>query len=289
MKKIISVILATLMFLSVFASTAFAAGTKTEKFIEDLKASKTISLSVSDEVLAEIPIPVSKAEIKVRLNENGEIYSMDAVAEAKIAMFDLKLYAVDGNLFVYVPLFRMKLDIEKLIGQEIELTDLFDLSEIKMALESDYDLGEFVGSSEENLPGYGKVTAETFKITPQELLDSYVANGQVVLPEGIETSDLSDEAAMAYLATVEGVGIDGVNNILKSNIKVCFDDDTIVNAFVTEYEADGSYYTASMSEGGLANIKTNIDEKEFEEPFLYFDYTPMFAWIGLVVLLAMSF
>lgn len=287
MKKIVSVILATLMILSVFASTAFAAGTKTDKFVEDLKSSKTISASVSDEVLAQSPVPISKADVKIRLDENGEVYSLDAVFDVKIAIFDLKLYVVDGNFFLYVPLFRMKLDIEKLIGQEIELSELIDLSYVKEILESDIIFGEFVGSSEEDIPGYGKVTVETFKLTPQELLSSYVENGQVVLPEGVEASELSDEAAMAYLATVEGVGIDGVNNILKSDIKICFDDDIIVDAFITEYDADGFCHTVSMSQEGLADIGTNVDEKEFEEPFLYFDYTPMFAWVGFILLMVM--
>ena len=108
MKKIISIILAAILTLSVFCVSSFAADTKTETLINQLVETKSISVDLSDESLDGIGYNISgvKALAKIYEKDDGSRY-VKAIISGKLKGIDFKLYINDENVKIYIPMLRI--------------------------------------------------------------------------------------------------------------------------------------------------------------------------------------
>lgn len=274
MKKFVSLFLTVIMVLSAFSFTAFAEGSKTEAFLNEVISSKTLSFYCEDIASADLPISIDRVSFKVKIDNDG---FETIFGTMKIGFIEIPIYVTEDSAYVYFPLFRVKLDLFELINPEdiAEEMDVFFGGE--NFVDSIYATfsGELISSKETEIDGLGNVTVEDIRMTPQSLLNRYVSAGYIELPDGVDAYSLSDIEATAFI--VDGLGFEAANNVLKSYRQICFDkDDNIVEIYDYYYECDGTVTEYSIrDDAGLGNLKvsTGLTDKDFAEPMFYIDIT----------------
>lgn len=298
MKKIISVFLVAVMALSLFGISATAESSQAEKFFADLE--ETMSLGIKYEgymatAYSELfgMITTSEKLIKVCENSDGTYYSKMSVSGLLgTTIINYKYVMTNEDLWVYVPNFRLKVNLEKALG--IDMSDVDTSYDINANTELNsvlfnpmFKCLEFVSSRKDTLEKsgnkYENLTVETMKISPYKMLETAIEKGTVTIPEGTDVQSLSLDEIYAYLATANGSDEESVKNLLeKASFDVYIEDGKVYDIIFNTVDDEGNPESASylgLGFIGVEYIYTDIDDKEFEKELFYMDFTFIVKWI----------
>lgn len=121
MKKIISILLCIALALGTMSVLALADSSRTDKFIDEVKASKSLSATVTDESVARL---LKNLPIKVT-NVKGYLVGSNAALTAKVSFLKVKILVVDGRITACIGSF-LKADISEIMGIEEFDTSIFE-------------------------------------------------------------------------------------------------------------------------------------------------------------------
>lgn len=273
MKKIISIILAAILTLSVFCVSSFAADTKTETLINQLVETKSISVDLSDESLDGIGYNISgvKALAKIYEKDDGSRY-VKAIISGKLKGIDFKLYINDENVKVYIPMLRICINISEFVDIKPIIDEVLSQVDYYLDLaESDYmGYSKLVFAGEKDVEGYGTVYVETFVPDIKAIAEKAVAEGSLQLPEGKNLEDMTEEEIKEYLASAApdlAAAADSTINFYYRNDKLVGFSGTVVNENGETTSFDSS------SEIKFNSISSGVDDKDLKAPSLYIDIT----------------
>ncbi|MGN0572762.1 MAG: hypothetical protein ACI4IX_02365 [Acutalibacteraceae bacterium] len=273
MKKIISIILAAMLTLSVFCVSSFAADTKTETLINQLVETKSISIEFSDESFDGVGFNLSgvKALAKIYEKDDGSRY-VKAMISGKIQGIDFKLYINDENVKVYIPLLRICINISEFVDIKPIIDEVLSQLDYYLDLaESDYaNYSKLVFAGEKDVEGYGTVYVETFVPDIKAIAEKAVAEGSLQLPDGVDLENMTEEEIKDYLSSAAP----DLAAAADSTINFYYRDDKLVGFSGTVIDENGAETTFdSSSEIKIKSISSGVDDKEFKAPSLYIDIT----------------
>ncbi|MGN0546700.1 MAG: hypothetical protein ACI4I3_05150 [Acutalibacteraceae bacterium] len=273
MKKIISIILAAMLTLSVFCVSSFAADTKTETLINQLVETKSISIDFSDENFENIGYNISsvKASAKIYEKDDGSRY-VKAVVTGKLQGIDFKLYVNDEKIKVYIPLLRICLNISEFIDIKPIINDVLgELDKYLDMTESDYaGYAKLASAGEKDVEGYGTVYVESFVPDVKAIAEKAVSDGNLQLPEGVNLEEMTEEEIKEYLASVDPY----LAAVADSSFDFYYRDDKLVGLKGTFVDENGEANTIdSSNEIKINSITSGVDDKEFKAPSFYIDIT----------------
>lgn len=273
MKKIISIILAAILTLSVFCVSSFAADTKTETLINQLVETKSISIDFSDENFENIGYKISgvKASAKIYEKDDGSRY-VKAVVTGKLQGIDFKLYVNDENVKVYIPLLRICLNISEFIDIKPIINEVIDeLDKYLDMTESDYaGYAKLASAGEKDVEGYGTVYVETFVPDVKAIAEKAVSDGNIQLPEGVNLEEMTEEEIKEYLTSADP----NLAAVADSTINFYYRNDKLVGFSGTVVNENGETTSFdSSSEIKFNSISSGVDDKDLKAPSLYIDIT----------------
>lgn len=273
MKKIISIILAAILTLSVFCVSSFAADTKTGALLNQLVETKSISVDLSDENFKGSGLDISgiKASAKIYDKDDGTRY-VKAVVTGKLKGIDFKLYVNEENVKVYIPLLRICLNISEFFDVNSIINEYLEELDTYLSLaESDYaDYIKLASAGEKDVEGYGTVYVETFVPDIRALAEKAVAEGSLQLPEGESIENMTEEEIIEYLTSAAPDLVAAAG----SSIDFYYRDDKLVGFKGTIVDENGEVKTVdSSSEIKINSITSGVDDKVFKAPSLYIDIT----------------
>ena len=282
MKKTISIILVVLLSLSAFFVTAYAADTKTEKFIDDILESKSLSIAFDDDFFEKEGIPLEDvvANAKIYVNEDGS-KDIKVAATAKLWFFNVKLLVSDGEIVAYMPL--LTINVTDLLGGSLDLSVYADeIDKMFGILESElFDCLKLKSSGKENVENYGEVYVEKFVPDIRKVLDLAVKEGLIELPADSELATMTEADIIAMLKSLGQKG-ENVLRMFESNATFYYDDEGLVAFDIVLYDAADD--DASLNSNDLLPIKaesitTNVPDSAFDKPVSIFDITSLFTMI----------
>ncbi len=278
MKKIISILLTVLMLCSVFSFGAFAAESKTETLLSDISEKKALSIEAGDITLVEgLTISGIKASAKLTENSDGT-YDIQAYLTGRLFIFRVKLFIEDGELHAYIPLLFIHVNVTELLGEEVDFVGEL-ATEVGAALEMFNE--EFSGyfkllsTGNKTVEGFGDVYVEEFGTDLKAAVKASVEKGELTLPEGTDINSMTDEEIYAMLGAYGEVG-ESLKNLSTSKAAFYYDGDTLVGFEVSSVDAEGNVQSTSSKEMlpfDIESISTEVNDSDFRQPFMCFDYT----------------
>ncbi len=282
MKKTISIILAVVLSLSAFFVTAYAADTKTEKFIDDILASKSLSIAFDDDFFEKEGIPLEDvvANAKIYEKEDGT-KDIKVAASAKLWFFNVNLLVADGEIIAYMPL--LTINVTDLLGGSLDLSVFAEeIDKMFGILESElFGCLKLKSSGVENNEKYGEVYAEKFVPDIKKLVDFAIKEGLIEISPDSELANMTEADIIALL---ESLGEKGKNvlRMFESNATFYYDEEDLVAFDIVLYDAADD--SASLNSNDLLPIKaeainTNVPDSAFAKPVSLFDITALFTLI----------
>lgn len=282
MKKTICIILAVLLSLSAFFVTAYAADTKTEKFIDDILASKSLSIAFDDDFFDNEGIPLEDvvANAKIYVNEDGS-KDIKVAATAKLWFFNVKLLVSDGEIVAYMPL--LTINVTDLLGGSLDLSVYADeIDKMFGILESElFDCLKLKSSGDETTEKYGEVYVEKFVPDIRKVMDLAVKEGLIELPADSELATMTEAEIIEMLKSFGQKG-ENVLRMFESHATFYYDDEGLVAFDIVLYDAADD--DASLNSNDLLPIKaesitTNVPDSAFDKPVSIFDITSLFTML----------
>lgn len=290
MKKFISIMLTavilSLSFLCVGASAAEP--TKTETLLNDIATTKSIKIDFEDDAFENDIINIKNVEISAKITETEGVEDVKIAASAKVLFFKVKLLLTEGNAYVYIPLIRAKIDITKILGDDFDLLE--PAKELMAFLESDFiEYLVLTNSGEKEIAGYGKVYTEEFKVDIEAIIKKLVEEGKLEVPEDMDISNMTLAEILALMDDAEET-VKIIEAAESFRAEFIYKDDALVNAIINTVDEDGEDVETDVAEVfpfAIESITSDVDDSEFKEPVLYFNFTSLFS--GIIGKLAGAF
>ncbi len=282
MKKIISIMLTavilSLSFLCVGASAT--ENTKTETLLNDIATTKSIKIDFEDDAFENDIINIKNVEISAKITETDGVEDVKIAASAKVLFFKVKLLLTEGNAYVYIPLIRAKIDITEILGDDFDLLE--PAKELMAFLESDFiEYLVLTNSGEKEIAGYGKVYTEEFKVDIEAIIKELVEEGKLEVPEDMDISNMTLAEILALMDDAEET-VKIIEAAESFRAEFIYKDDALVNAVINTVDKDGDDVETDVAEVfpfAIESITSDVDDNEFKEPVLYFNFTNLFAGI----------
>ncbi len=288
MKKIISIMLALILSLSVLCVGASAAEdtTKTEALLAELAEEKSIKIDFADDAFDNDVIKISNVVVSAKIVEGEEgIEDVKIFATAKVMFFKIKLLVSEGKVFIYIPLFRAKINVTEILGEDIDLLE--PAQEIVALLESDFlEYLILADSGEKEIAPHGNVYTEEYKVDMEAIIKQLIEDGKLEAPEDIDFSNMTLEEILAMMDDAEETAklIEAAESFRAEFI---YKNDSLVDIMITAIDEDGETEETLISDiipFAIESITTDVDDGDFKEPILYFNFSGLFS--GLVGKLA---
>ena len=185
MKKISIILVISILFVSMFSMSAFAAepATKTDAFFSTVYDTKGITL-VGLNTSGAPGFSVPEMSARVTTDENGKSY-MEMVGSAKFAFFKLDLFALKDGLYMYFPQFNRHMDYSFIYKDMTdELVSDFTAKTIDLFLPIAYvEYLTLESAGEEHIENYGTAYVERFSYNKDALINDLVRKGLIPNPK----------------------------------------------------------------------------------------------------------
>ncbi len=182
MKKVISVMLSVVIFVSCLCLSSFATepSTKTEALINKIEQTKSIGVMLDDSLTENDYVSITDLTVMFKIHNDGSILSnMKYAATAKVQGFKTRAIFGENNI-LYATSLRCYIDINEFL--EIKTTDM-SLTATALDKLLDYLTADFYESltltyaGERNIKGYGDVYVERFGTKAEFYYDGDVLLG----------------------------------------------------------------------------------------------------------------
>lgn len=295
MKKLLCILLATVMTCSCMVFSASAETSQAEKFISEVNESMSIGVGYGT-LLDEGFISINSVEQAYRFHENidgtysAEVKMTGSVSAFFIPFFNQRFETVltDGEAWGYLPNLGLKANLGLVLGVDTDMTmDIDSDPSFRLFFNNPtFAALECASSKKVNVDGLGQITVETLKLSPNKVLEYGVSQGYVTVPDSVDISSLSKEEVYDYLAASGNVDMDSyIEMIENSSFDFYIEDGKLYGIDVIELAENGelvSYFLSAddIFGDGAQYIFTGLDDRDFRHHPLYIDLTFIFFFIA---------
>lgn len=270
MKKILSITLALLLAMTaLFSVSAFAEENRSEKFINDLLSTKTISAEIDDSYFGGL---IKNVTLNVKLGDTLKISgSGKALGFLKVKIFGdgEKLEAYIGALGLF------KVNISDIVGGTFEMDGITEF--IDPIFEKADIIKKYITLDAANSTADCDKFIINKEAVKNDFIDQLDLTGTGLTKEDLKAKTFEELVAMAgQLGGEELSGeAEAYANLAKSELAFNYSGGKLVGVELKMYDENGNLTSMSSDELGLGfkSISTNVPDSAFNTPKFGIDIT----------------
>ncbi len=251
MKKVISVVLAFLMFVSALVVLASAVQSETGDYYDELLQSRIIEVGIENDWLEDFGISVSDTRMCMKFVEEADGIQITKFALVfRIGFVNVRIVFGNEGTDLYIGEF-IKIGIE----EEIVLTEAF------MPLTDNWLVYDVEAPTSGNFDGYRNVTVRKIKVDLVESAVKAEKNGILVLPDGVTLEGKTEEEIIEIIKA-GGEENEEILEFITAEYNIYYSDNMILDIIMIS----NGKIVSSFNESGIRYIKAGADESIFEAP-----------------------